>query len=247
MIFQHRFSVTLLILIASALLLTAAENVSVHGSPNPSSTILHRKDSQGEKSESAGQRQPPAESAAPVQAEGASQSEKPETAHQTTSAITVVTPTDTALSWFTCLLVAVGFIQAWILRGTLIVSRAAERAYILAKCENGAGIGVGDKPRAVIVLKNFGRTPAYRLRYQMQISFAEYPMREDFKLPKLKGPLSVKMTITPEVEYGHPVISSSPLTRINCVNAKIEVSVSANRRVMKPAGRRRVGPTGRTG
>ncbi len=204
---------SLAVIVVAALFLSTARNVRAQESPNPSSTVLHRENSQPDKSKAASQLQPSEESAVSVHPEGTAESEKRETLKQTTPTINVIVPTDTGLTWFTCLLVVVGFVQAWILLGTLTVSRAAERAYILAKCENGAGIAVGDKPRAVIILKDFGRTPAYRLQYQMQISFAEYPMREDFTLPKLKGPLSVKMTITPEVEYGHPVIASKPLTQ----------------------------------
>lgn len=203
----------LAVIVVSALLLSVPRNVSAQSSPKPSPTVLPRENSQRDKSEAASQQRPSEESAASVHSEGAAKSEKNETTNQTLPTVNVIVPTDMALTWFTCLLVVVGFVQAWILLGTLTVSRAAERAYILAKCENAAGIAVGDKPRAVIILKNFGKTPAYRLQYQMQISFAEYPMREDFKLPKLKGPLSVKMTITPEVEYGHPVIASRSLTQ----------------------------------
>ncbi len=154
-----------------------------------------------------------AESPLPIQPKITAEPQETKTTYQTNHAIKFVTEPDTTLDYFTAALVIVGFIQAWVLRSTLIISRASERAYIMVKCENAAGIAVGDKPRAVIVLKNFGKTPAYRLQHQSQISFAVYPMSDDYTLPKLRGLKSREMTITPQIDYGNPVVASKPLTQ----------------------------------
>jgi len=125
----------------------------------------------------------------------------------------IVAPSDQFLIWFTGLLVLIGGLQAWILRATLTVSRASVRAYVLVRCENVLGMTLGDRPRLVVVFKNFGSTPAYRLRHHSQISFAEYPMSDDYKLPKIVIRPSREMTITPQVEYGNPVVGSRPFTQ----------------------------------
>lgn len=174
---------------------------------------MHSENSPRDKNEPASQHQPSEEGTVSVHPEGTAEGQKRETAKQATPAINIIVPTDTTLTWFTCFLVVVGFIQAWILRGTLTVSRAAERAYVLVRCENAAGIGLGEKPRVIIVFKNFGHTPAYRLQYHSTLIFTDYPMANDFPLPKLNTPLSPEMTISPEVEYGNPVVSSIALTQ----------------------------------
>ncbi len=116
------------------------------------------------------------------------------------------------LTVFTGALVLVGAIQAIVLWLTVVVTRASVRAYILARCENAEGIAASAKPRVVIILKNFGRSPAYRVRLYAKIDFAEYPMTHEPMLT-YPGPYSSKMTITPGVEYGNPLIASTPLSR----------------------------------
>jgi hypothetical protein len=210
-----------LILIGLALLISAARTVTAQTNPNPG---LQSEQSQVNKSKAKIEHQPIEQSMVPIEPKCAAEGEKREATYKKTRAIDLVMPSDAAMTWFTGLLVVVGFIQAWILRATLIVSRASQRAYILVKCENAAGIAPGDSPRVVVIFKNFGSTPAYRLRYRCQISFVEYPMANDRKLPKLTGPTSPEMTISPGVEYGNPLVSSTPLTheRFNEMEARKE-------------------------
>jgi hypothetical protein len=205
------------ILIASALLLGGGENLNAQESPNLSTPVLHSENSDRDKSKTASQHRPSEEGAVSVHPEGTAEGEKHETAKKAAPAINVIVPTDTTLTWFTCFLVVVGFIQAWILRGTLTVSRAAERAYVLVRCDQAAGIGLGQKPSVVLTFKNFGHTPAYRLQYRSTLVFTDYPMPNDFQLPQLKKPPSPEMTISQGVEYGNPIVSSIALTqeRIN--------------------------------
>ena len=117
------------------------------------------------------------------------------------------------LTLFTAGLVGVGFLQAFILWFTVITSRASIRAYLLARCELAADIAVGTKIAVTVIFKNFGHSPAYRVRYHGHIGFAEYPMRDDYTLPKIKEKFSSYFSVLPEVEYGQPMLASKALTQ----------------------------------
>src|SRR5271166_3148190 len=77
------------------------------------------------------------------------------------------------LALFSCLLWRVSSRQA-------DISKSSQRAYVYAKLERAEGISVGQRPGFMFVLKNFGNSPAYRVRYQATWGFAVYPMPDTY-------------------------------------------------------------------
>src|SRR5262249_17741435 len=67
-------------------------------------------------------------------------------------------------------------------------------------------------PRVMIAFRNFGKGPAYDVRYRGIIGFAEYPMPENFKLPHFRGRYSQPFTVMPEIEYFQPINAKEILT-----------------------------------
>jgi hypothetical protein len=202
---KHLKQLSASILILSALLLNGVNNGSAQVSPTPRPTIPKSEQSNFHAKESAKNNNQANQNQNPV---GEQRHSRPKTSSDN-SADKQSDPDK--LTLFTGALVVVGVVQAIILWFTVVVSRASTRAYILARCENAAGISVNEKPRVVIVLKNFGHSPAYHLRFCAQIAFDEYPMKRDPGL-KYDKPYSTEMTISPGVEYGNPVVASTPLT-----------------------------------
>jgi hypothetical protein len=112
------------------------------------------------------------------------------------------------LLWFVLRLMQVSIVRNWI-----IVPKASQRAYIQVTCEKPSGVTIGSKPTVMIVLKNSGRAPAFRVRHRSQIGFAEYPLPKGFKVPDLIPSGSPELTISPGVEYRDPLVANAVLTQ----------------------------------
>jgi hypothetical protein len=195
-----------LVLIASALLLSAGDpSPTKSGIPSPRPTVTSSNESDfNHKKSDQKQGQSAQILIAPAKPDGQSDQ---------ASGDTKKTSGYDPLTLFTAGLLGVGFLQAFILWFTLITSRASIRAYLLTRCELAADIAVGTKISVTVVFKNFGHSPAYRVRYRGHIGFAEYPMLDGYKLPKIKEKFSSYFSVLPEVEYGQPMRASKPLTQ----------------------------------
>jgi hypothetical protein len=193
------------ILIVLALLLSVVKRGNAQISPSPQLTPLKSEQRALDADKPANNKNEANQDQNPISAQ-----HKPSATTSSKDTANEISDSD-KLTYFTGALVIVGVVQSIILWFTVVVSRASVRAYIFARCENAAGIAINEKPRIVIVLKNFGNSPAYKVRMCAQIAFDEYPMKRDPSL-KYDRPYSPRMTISQGVEYGNPIVASTVLT-----------------------------------
>src|SRR5271157_3925341 len=133
--------------------------------------------------------------------------------------VAVTTEPDYATWVFSGLLVIVGFLQAWILLGTLGVVRqqakAAEDSLTLSRdtvqrqlrayvCMSGAHIDFKqpDRPDIQVYIKNCGQTPAYNVRSWIGLNVSKYPLTMQLQSPP-EGFQMSKSTLPPG---GHEIM-----------------------------------------
>jgi hypothetical protein len=73
------------------------------------------------------------------------------------------------LTFVTGGLVWVGYVQ-------LRTTRAQLRAYAFVESAHIEGVAIGQTPRANVTIKNFGQTPAFRLRQWARMGFQSFPL-----------------------------------------------------------------------
>ncbi len=137
----------------------------------------------------------------PADGEGASKtSADKEQPVRVAQPIAITTAPDKATWLFNGLLILVGFLQAWILFGTLGVVRqqakAADDSLALSRdtaqrqlrayvCVSAAKIEFKqpDRPEIEIRIKNSGTTPAYNARWWTGVAMGEYPLDKSLSPP----------------------------------------------------------------
>ncbi len=107
------------------------------------------------------------------------------------------------------------------------IAKASQRAYVYVKIEKVEGIDIGERPHFSFVVRNFGNSPAYRMRHQTTWSFAPFPMAETYQLPDLTMHASPEISVPPGAESGGQLIAEMPLTQ-----EQIDRALAANAKLL---------------
>jgi hypothetical protein len=65
----------------------------------------------------------------------------------------------------------------------------------------------------MFVVKNFGNSPAYKMRHRTTFSFATFPMDESYQLPNVVLRESPEVSVPPQAESAGQLVGGSPLTQ----------------------------------
>jgi len=107
-----------------------------------------------------------------------------------------ITAASTAALAFITLILAVGTLCLWLATKRLVrgAEKTAERqlrAYVINWRAIISNVTAGEIPEVEIEVKNFGQTPAYRVRHVARITLAIFPLIEDLALPPALSRITV--------------------------------------------------------
>jgi len=119
-------------------------------------------------------------------------------------------PAITALSTLLLFFVTGGLV--WVAHRQYKTTRAELRAYVFVEGAHIEQIGVGESPVASINIKNFGKTPAYKLKHWASMGFHLYPLTA--AVPKQKqDEISAERPLAPGGEFYARPAMGQPLNQ----------------------------------